>query len=84
VLEVAFDEKMASEGPDAFITPSLKLLFGDKMTTTTAYGILLRLAKLFEDEYPPTVNSPLDIAIKKARESRNPRSRKGGKDKGKK
>jgi DNA-binding NtrC family response regulator len=84
VLEVAFDEKMASEGPDAFITPSLKLLFGDKMTTTTAYGILLRLAKLFEDEYPPTANSPLDIAIKKARESRNPRSRKGGKDKSKK
>lgn len=81
VLEVAFDEKITSEGPNAFITPTLKLLFGEKMATTTAYGILLRLARLFEDEYPPAADSPLDIAIKKARENRNPRSHKGGKDK---
>jgi DNA-binding NtrC family response regulator len=83
VLEVAFDEKMESEGPKAFITPALNLLFGDKMAATAAYGILLRLARLFEDEYPPTADSPLDIAIKQARKNRNPRSRKGGKDKGK-
>lgn len=79
VLEVAFDEKMVSEGPNAFITPALNLLFGDKMTTTTAYGRLLNLANLFEKDYPPVADSPLDIAIKRARWNRNPGNRRGAK-----
>jgi DNA-binding NtrC family response regulator len=79
VLEAAFDEEMASKGPNAFITPALNLLFGDKMKATTAYGRLLSLARLFEKDYPPADDSPLAIAIDQARKNRNPHSRKGGK-----
>ena len=80
VLEAAFDEKMASEGRKAFVTPALNLLFGDKMKATTAYGRLLSLARLFEKDYPPADDSPLAIAIDQARRNRNPRSRKGCKE----
>jgi DNA-binding NtrC family response regulator len=76
ILEIALREMKSARGDD-FCLPAMRLLFGDRIKKTAdAYSELLRLkARFFEDD-PPSPDSILEAALRRAELNRNPKGRR--------